>query len=118
MNLSSYLNTLSSLLAPLSSASELNAAFAAFDVDDSGQIDLQELRIALLQTVPESGEVALTERDINTVTDGFSGRRAFSKGMSKESSKRGDAFRYTEFVGALTGGGKPPVDVDGQMTVR
>jgi len=118
LNLSSYLNTLSNLLAPLSSGSELNAAFAAFDLDDSGQVDLQELREALQSMAPEPGHAALSERDINTVMEGFSGRRAFSKAMSKESGKRGDVFRYTEFIGAIAGGGKPPLDAEGKLAVK
>jgi len=116
MNLSSYLNTLSSLLAPLSSTSELNAAFAAFDLDDSGQVDVHELRNALLHTAPEAGERALTERDINTVMEGFSGRREFSKGMGKDGGKRGEVFRYTDFVGAIAGGGKASSEAGGLVS--
>ncbi|KAF2756555.1 hypothetical protein EJ05DRAFT_67511 [Pseudovirgaria hyperparasitica] len=103
INLSTYLNTLSSLIAPLSQPSELLAAFAAFDDDDSGQIDLEELKDALMHTAPEPGERRLSEREFESVVGDFSGRRAFGKGgMGK--SKRGDVFRYQEFVGGIVGG--------------
>ncbi|KAL8954300.1 MAG: hypothetical protein Q9193_007294, partial [Seirophora villosa] len=45
-----FLNNLSALLGPFSSQQELTNAFAAFDEDDSGQIDAKELRDALLHT--------------------------------------------------------------------
>ena len=105
-NLATYLHTLSALLAPLSQPSELNAAFAAFDDDDSGQIDLVELKDALLHTVPEAGEKRLTEREIERVVEGFSGRRAFGKGSRNMSGAgRGEVFRYGEFMASVNGGG-------------
>lgn len=106
MNLATYLHTLSTLLAPLSQPSELNAAFAAFDDDDSGQIDLAELKDALLHTAPEAGEKRLTEREIERVVEGFSGRRAFGKGSrNMGGAGRGEVFRYGEFMASLSGGG-------------
>ncbi len=96
-----FLNSLSNLLAPLSSQQELLNAFAAFDDDDSGQIDVAELRDALLHTSPEAGETALTEREIEKVMGNFMGRRAFGKGVGK----RGEVFKYQEFVGSIIGGG-------------
>lgn len=106
INLSTYLNTLSSLIAPLSQPAELLAAFEAFDDDDSGQIDLEDLKDALLHTAPEAGERRLTERDIDSVVHGFSGRRAFGKstGLGKAGNKKGDVFRYQDFVSGITGG--------------
>jgi Ca2+-binding EF-hand superfamily protein len=77
INLAAYLNTLADLLSDLSHPSELNAAFEAFDDGDDGQIDLADLKDALLHTAPEPGEEKLTERDIDMVVEGFSGRRAF-----------------------------------------
>jgi hypothetical protein len=81
-------------------------AFAAFDDDDRGQIDLAELRDALLNTAPELGERPLTEREVNSVVQGFTGRRAFRRGIGAGAmgSKRGEVFKYQEFVGSVTGG--------------
>lgn len=103
INLATYLNTLSDLLSGLSHPNELNAAFEAFDDGDDGQIDLAELKDALLHTAPEPGERKLTEREIDMVVDGFSGRRAFGKGG--KGLGRGEVFRYQEFVSSITGGG-------------
>ncbi|KAF1973029.1 EF-hand, partial [Bimuria novae-zelandiae CBS 107.79] len=103
INLATYLNTISDLLSGLSHPSELNAAFEAFDDGDDGQIDLGELKDALLHTAPEHGERKLTEREIDMVVEGFSGRRAFGKGG--KGLGRGEVFRYQEFVASVTGGG-------------
>ncbi|KAF2797757.1 EF-hand, partial [Melanomma pulvis-pyrius CBS 109.77] len=103
INLATYLNTLSDLLSGLSHPSELNAAFEAFDDGDDGQIDLGELKDALMHTAPEPGERKLTEREIDMVVEGFSGRRAFGKGG--KGLGRGEVFRYQEFVASVTGGG-------------
>ncbi|KAL8736613.1 MAG: hypothetical protein Q9181_002311 [Wetmoreana brouardii] len=105
INMPSFLNTLSNLLAPLSSQQELLNAFAAFDEDDSGQIDVKELRDALLHTSPEADGRAMTEREIDDVVDGFTGRRAFGKGMGHGS--RGDVFRYQGFMASIMGGTEP-----------
>lgn len=95
----------------MSPSAELLSAFSAFDDDDSGQVDLVELRDALLHTSPEPGERSLTEEEIDRVMDGFTGRRAFSKGNSKLGGlgKRGEVFKYQEFVQSILGGsnGKP-----------
>jgi hypothetical protein len=107
MNMPTFLNTLSTLLAPLSSQKELLNAFIAFDDDDSGQVDVAELRDALLHTNPEAGESPLTEREIDEVLNGFTGRRAFGgrgKSAGLNGVKRGDVFRYQEFVGSIMGG--------------
>lgn len=103
INLATYLNTLSDLLSGLSHPSELNAAFEAFDDGDDGQIDLAELKDALLHTAPEAGDRKLTEREIDMVVEGFSGRRTFGKGG--KGLARGEVFRYQEFVASVTGGG-------------
>ncbi|KAL8695002.1 MAG: hypothetical protein Q9218_000474 [Villophora microphyllina] len=105
INMPLFLNTLSSLLAPLSSQQELLNAFAAFDEDDSGQIDVKELKDALLHTSPEAGGRAMTEREIDEVVNGFTGRRAFGKSMGHGS--RGDVFRYQEFMASIMGGAEP-----------
>lgn len=103
VTLPAYLNSLASLLSSLSPSSELLNAFSAFDEDDSGQVDLAELRDALLHTSPEPGEKPLTERDVDSVMNGFTGRRAFSK-QSSSMGKRGEVFKYQEFVANITGG--------------
>jgi Ca2+-binding EF-hand superfamily protein len=102
INLATFLNTLSDLLSGLSRSSELSAAFEAFDDGDDGQIDLAELKDALLHTAPEPGERKMTEREIDMVVEGFSGRRAFGKGG--KGLGRGEVFRYHEFMATLTGG--------------
>lgn len=118
LSLPQFLNQLANILVGLSPQQELLNAFAAFDDDDSGQVDMAELRDALLNTAPDPGERALTERDIDRALDGFTGRRVFTrnavgiagvKGLgsgagSGSARKHGDVFRYQEFVGNLTGG--------------
>lgn len=78
-------------------------AFSAFDEDDSGQVDLAELRDTLLHTSPDPGEKTLSERDVDRVMNGFTGRRAFSKNASGM-GKRGEVFKYQEFVANIAGG--------------
>lgn len=110
VTLPAYLNSLAGLLASLSPSSELLSAFSAFDEDDSGQIDLAELRDALLHTAPEPGEKALTEREIGRVMSRFTGRRAFGKHTGGGMGKRGEVFKYQEFVSSVAGG----ASVDGK----
>lgn len=113
INLATYLDTLSTPFAQLSPPDELAAAFAAFDVDDSGQIDVRELREAVLRTLPEPGEAnegaRLAERDVDAVLGEFVGRRVFgAKGVSAPkagAAAKGEVFRWREFVGNLSGGG-------------
>lgn len=106
INFPTFLNTLSDLVSPLSSRQELVNALAAFDDDDSGQVDVNELRDALLNTSPEEGEQPLTEREIDEVLSGFTGRRVFGGKSSKAAGggKRGEVFRYQEFVDSIMGG--------------
>lgn len=104
INLSTYLNSLAGPLADMTAAEELTNAFAAFDADDSGQIDLSELRDALLHTAPDPGERRLTETEVEGILREFGGRRAFGKGTSG-GLNRGEVFRYLEFVAAMNGGG-------------
>jgi Ca2+-binding EF-hand superfamily protein len=103
INLATYLNTIAELLGGLSRSAEMSAAFEAFDDGDDGQIDLAELKDALLHTAPEPGEHKLTEREIDMVVEEFSGRRAFGKGS--KGLGRSEVFRYHEFMANLTGGG-------------
>lgn len=55
-------------------------AFAAFDERDSGEIDVGELRDAVMHTAPEGGSRVLSAREVDEVVAGFVGRRAFGKG--------------------------------------
>lgn len=109
ITLATFLNNVASSLAPLSPSAELASAFSAFDDDDSGQIDLAELRDALLHTAPEPGERALTAAEIDQVMSGFSGKRAFGGkvkgGGAAGFGKRGEVFRYQDFVNSIDGGG-------------
>lgn len=114
LTLATFLNSIATSLAALSPAPELLAAFSAFDEDDSGQVDLVELREALLRTAPEAGERAPSAAEVDKVLAGFSGRRAFGKktnmgtgsaGLGGASSKRKEVFRYQEFVNSVTGTG-------------
>ena len=101
--LAAFLNSVSTSLAALSPSVELLSAFSAFDDDDSGQVDLAELRDALLNTAPEPGERALSAAEVDKVMDGFTGRRAFSKSKTAMLGKRGEVFRYQEFVNSIAG---------------
>ncbi|KAJ6168809.1 hypothetical protein N7497_001652 [Penicillium chrysogenum] len=106
MNFPTFLNTLSELMAAMSPSQELLNALAAFDDDDNGQIDAAELRDALLHTSPEDGEERLTERQIDEVFSGFTGRPAFIGRGAKSGGmgKRGEVFQYHDFVRSVMGG--------------
>lgn len=107
LNLSQYLSSLSAPLANLSSPEELAAAFGAFDLEDSGQIDLDELQDAVMHTAPEPGEedFRLSEQEVDAVMAGFVGRRSFTGAPKVPGSPtkkgRGEVFRWREFVGAV-----------------
>ncbi|KAJ5688582.1 hypothetical protein N7462_002974 [Penicillium macrosclerotiorum] len=108
INFPTFLNTLSQLMSPMSSSQELLNALAAFDDDDNGQIDVAELRDALLHTVPEDGSAPLTEQQIDEVFSGFTGRRAFGGRGAKTGGmgKRAEVFQYHDFVRSVVGGGE------------
>ncbi|EXJ88608.1 hypothetical protein A1O1_05538 [Capronia coronata CBS 617.96] len=122
VSLPQYLSQLANLLVGLSPQQELLNAFSAFDDDDSGQIDVAELRTALLSTAPDPGERPLTQKDIDRAMEGFTGRRILGKnvigiagvrGLNTPAPKKGgDVFRYHEFVANLTGG--PATDSSAQ----
>ncbi|KAK4545431.1 hypothetical protein LTR36_002781 [Oleoguttula mirabilis] len=107
LNLARYLDTLSSPMSALSHPDELAAAFEAFDLDDSGQIDVAELRNAVLHTAPEPGEsdmVRLSEREVDSILGEFASRRAFgAKGVNVAKGK-GEVFRYRDFMAGISGG--------------
>lgn len=108
VNFATFLNTLSQLMSLMSSSQELINALAAFDDDDNGQVDVAELRDALLHTAPEDGGAPLTERQIDEVFNGFTGRRAFGGRGAKSGGmgKRGEVFQYHDFVRSVVGGGE------------
>ncbi|KAJ5712842.1 uncharacterized protein N7483_010023 [Penicillium malachiteum] len=108
INFPTFLNTLSQLMSPMSSSQELLNALAAFDDDDNGQVDVAELRDALLHTAPEDGGMPLTERQIDEVFNGFTGRRAFGGrgAITGGMGKRGEVFQYHDFVRSVVGGGE------------
>ncbi|KAF4985486.1 hypothetical protein FDECE_16529 [Fusarium decemcellulare] len=104
ITLAVFLNSLADALAALSDSAELLSAFSAFDNDDSGQVDLAELRNALLETAPEPGERALTSMEVDKIMNGFTGRRAFNRNMNAQlGSKRGEVFKYQDFVNSIMG---------------
>ena len=113
LSLPQYLNQLANILVNLSPQQELLNAFAAFDDDDSGQIDVVELRDALLHTAPDTGERSLTSRDVDKALEGFTGRRILGRhvaGISGvrglgENKKNGEVVRYQEFTANLAGVG-------------
>ncbi|KAI9823924.1 MAG: hypothetical protein M1832_002242 [Thelocarpon impressellum] len=105
LSLAQYLTQLSGLLAPLSPPEELLSAFAAFDEDDGGQVDVAELRDALLHTSAAPGERGLSEREVDRVVAGFTARRAFGKKGGAAGGARGEVFKYQDFVAAISGGG-------------
>lgn len=89
----------------MSPSQELLNALAAFDDDDDGQIDITELRDALLHTGLEDGETRLSEREIEEVFRGFTGRRAFAgRGSKSGIGKKGEVFHYLDFVRNVIGG--------------
>ena len=104
--LAQFLGPLSTLLGEMSSrADELWSALAAFDEDDHGQIEVTELREALLRPPPPSepgdGE-GLSAEEMDQVIDGFRGRKTSGKKFGKE-----EVFRYQDFLAAVTGVGAP-----------
>lgn len=117
LNLARYLDTLSAPLAELSPPEELLAAFGAFDADDSGQVDVAELRKALLDTAPEPEEkmTRLSESQVDGILSAFAGRRAFGAKGTNVARGKGEVFRYRDFMGSITGGsgdtGNVEVDV-------
>jgi Ca2+-binding EF-hand superfamily protein len=93
LNLARYLDGLAGPLTELSSQAELRAAFEAFDVDDSGQVDVGVLREAL------GREGGMSVGEVESVLGEFTGRRAFG------AKERGDVFRYRDFMAKVGGGG-------------
>ena len=107
LSLPSYLSLLSKDLAPLSRQQELLDAFAAFDADDEGCVDVGELRAALVGLPATGGERTLSGAEVDAVMEGFVGRRMFrrARGGFGAGGGGGDVFRYGEFVAGIWGGG-------------
>lgn len=114
MPLPVYLSTLATLLAPLSSEQELLNTFSAFDDHDSGEIDVTELKDALLNTAPDPGVRSLSEKELDEVLGGFFGRKAFGKssgnfggsGLGQSNagvSSKGEVFKYRDWVSGIMG---------------
>lgn len=72
-------------------------------------MDLAELRDALLNTAPDVGEQPLSAKEIDAVMGKYTTRRAFGKNTAGM-GKRGEVFKYQEFVGSLGGGSNGPKD--------
>jgi myosin regulatory light chain 12 len=97
-NLASYLTHLSQQLSLLAPMSDLLAAFEAFDENDDGCVDVEELRSALTGM----GE-RMTDEEVDRAMKGFTKRRGL----------RGkDEFGYREFVGLLQGKGGDGEDTE------
>ncbi|KAI9812120.1 MAG: hypothetical protein M1826_002950 [Phylliscum demangeonii] len=103
LSLPQFLTQLSRLLSSMSRPDELISAFGAFDNDDDGQIDVAELRDALIHTAPEAGgtDRSLTAREIDLVMGAFTARKT----LNQKKLGQGETFRYHEFVAAVTGAG-------------
>ncbi|KAK5697564.1 hypothetical protein LTR97_007702 [Elasticomyces elasticus] len=106
LNLARYLDTLAAPMGELSHPEELVAAFEAFDLDDSGQIDSNELRAALLMGGGDE-RGGLSEREIDNILGEFGGRRHFGgKGLGAHGGMgKGEVFRYREFMSSVGGTG-------------
>ncbi|KAK5727587.1 hypothetical protein LTR15_003488 [Elasticomyces elasticus] len=107
LNLARYLDTLAGMMGELSHPEELVAAFEAFDLDDSGQIDSNELRAALLMGGGGDERGGLSEREIDNILGEFGGRRHFGgKGLGAHGGMgKGEVFRYREFMSSVGGTG-------------
>ncbi|CUS09252.1 unnamed protein product, partial [Tuber aestivum] len=93
-NLASYLTHLSQHLSLLTPGPDLLSAFAAFDDNDDGTIDVAELT----ESLTSMGE-RMSEADIERALKGFTKRRALGRGQTHG----GDVFRYRDFVDVLSG---------------
>lgn len=69
------------------------AAFEAFDENDDGMVDVEELRSALTGM----GE-RMSSEDVDRALKGFTRRKGLKRGGGG-----GDVFRYREFVDLLAG---------------
>jgi hypothetical protein len=68
-------------------------------------VDLAELRDAVLNTATEPGVRRLTDADIAKVMGDYTARKEFSRSMTgKLPGKKGDVFKYRDFVGSIAGG--------------
>ena len=67
---------------------------------------MSELRDALLHTIPEMGEKAMNDKEVDAVVDGWTGRRAFGKGLTAGGiNGKGEVFKYRDWVSNLGSAG-------------
>ena len=68
---------------------------------------MEELRDALLHTAPGPTGRAMSGRELDSVFEEFSARRTLAKGMvGKEAGRRGEVFRYEDFMAQMEGAGE------------
>lgn len=106
INLPVFLTIIAELLEPFPPSTELENALAAFDEDDSGLIDLADLREALVQTNPAengSDRSSLTENQLYEVVRDFTSSSALPRTPASKRLMRREVFRYQEFVSNITG---------------
>ncbi|KAK6355310.1 hypothetical protein TWF696_004420 [Orbilia brochopaga] len=87
-NLASYLTTLTTHLSALSPRDDILAAFAAFDDNDDGVINLDLLKEAL-------ADMGMRENEVEKACRGWTNKKGLGMG--------GDKFRYREFVDTVCG---------------
>ncbi|KAF3901679.1 Calmodulin [Orbilia brochopaga] len=87
-NLASYLTTLTTHLSALSPRDDILAAFAAFDDNDDGVINLDLLKEAL-------ADMGMREDEVEKACRGWTNKKGLGMG--------GDKFRYREFVDTVCG---------------
>lgn len=91
-NLASYLTHLSQHLSLMSPGPDLMAAFAAFDENDDGTVDMRELSDALRRA-------GMRPDEVDRALAGFTKRRTLGKGATGG----GEVFRYRDWVDVLIG---------------
>ncbi|KAJ6260913.1 Calmodulin [Drechslerella dactyloides] len=87
-NLASYLTTLTTHLSALSPRDDILAAFAAFDDNDDGVINLDLLKDAL-------ADMGMREDEVEKACRGWTNKKGLGMG--------GDKFRYREYVDTVCG---------------
>ncbi|KAF3937209.1 Calmodulin [Dactylella cylindrospora] len=87
-NLASYLTTLTTHLSALSPRDDILAAFAAFDENDDGVVNLDLLKEAL-------ADMGMREDEVEKACRGWTNKKGLGMG--------GDKFRYREFVDTICG---------------
>ncbi|EPS43825.1 hypothetical protein H072_2099 [Dactylellina haptotyla CBS 200.50] len=86
--LAAYLTTLTTHLSALSPRDDILAAFAAFDDNDDGVVNLDLLKEAL-------ADMGMREDEVEKACRGWTNKKGLGMG--------GDKFRYREFVDTVCG---------------